>query len=122
MNKKKDSARIKKTQERKLITTLVFVIMILSVMLISISTQRFYVGIHNIDLGQNIRFTNAKFGINLVETSSGSAFFTGKIFMTGTEIYTLGMQQIKLSQIISVVGWLLFGLSGMYLYQNRRKT
>lgn len=90
-------------------------ILLISVMLIFLGATIFYSGYHNTDLGQNIRYINAEFGLNLKEASMGSAIKTTSVNLSGAELYSLGIMQMKQGFLISCMGWLLFGMVLMLL-------
>ena len=52
------------------------------------------VGFHNIDLGQNIRYVNAEYSLNLVDyTAIGKSF-------DGLSLYILGVNQILIGFVM----------------------
>lgn len=63
-------------------------IIVISVFLVYNMTL-FYVGLHNIDLGQNIEWLNAKYDLDLHDQLN-----TGKV-VGGTELYQIGTRQVN---------------------------
>ncbi|MEM3091500.1 MAG: hypothetical protein QXU39_02500, partial [Candidatus Pacearchaeota archaeon] len=85
----------------KLIFILIGCLLLLIPLLI-FSVHNFMVGFHNLDLGQNINFLNAKYNLNLLDrTEEGE-------LLTGTELYVYG--SIDLRKNFFLFGFLSFGL------------
>lgn len=59
------------------------------------------VGLHNIDLGYNMRGLNAEHGLSLEDTSDG-----GKTFKSHTVVYNTGVDQ--------VIIWFFAGMYGIF--------
>lgn len=53
------------------------------------SISIFFIGIHNIDLGQNIMVLNEKYNLNVVDYASDDNLYSGM------ELYRIGLRQIK---------------------------
>lgn len=103
----------------KAVNFLVLSGLVLSVFIIMFSSMGFYVGYHNADLGQNIRYLNAEFDLNLVESKVGNPFDTWDVQMSGTDLYALGMQQMKFNNLVMSFGWFLFGVTLIYLFKTK---
>lgn len=99
-----------KQQDENLSNILVIGIILILVLLICAGIQLFYVGYHNTDLGQNMRYVNAKFDLNLMETRMGGIFETENVDYFPEDLYSLGIQQMKISFIFSSIFWFLLGI------------
>jgi hypothetical protein len=76
----------------------------------------FWIGFHNLDLGQNMRWLEATFDLDLVDhTSQGN-------IVTGEEAYRMGTSQILHGLIISITSAALFiGSLFTIIYTGRGK-
>ena len=99
----------------KLITTLYTIILVLSIVFAMYSSYNFAMGSHNIDTGQNLRFLNAKYGLDLIDLTSNEEW------RTGSELYIYGQNQIRESFIILGISVFLIGLSLSKIYQGEKE-
>lgn len=99
--------------------TLISFLLLLSVILIMFGGMSFYIGFHNADLGQNIRYINAKYDLDLVETSVGNFLESYEVRMSGVELYPLGLQQMKFANLSMSLGWFLFGVTFILLIKSK---
>lgn len=76
-------------KDKATIKYLLFGIMFLSFILALHSVYILMTGMHNVDLGQNIRYLNAEYGLTLVDTNSAG------IQWSGEEMYIYGQNNIK---------------------------
>lgn len=65
----------------------VFAVLLLSFAGIICSVSLFWIGYHNVDLGQNIRYINAEYDLNLMDTLNNGTI------VSGYEAYDLGTSQ-----------------------------
>lgn len=100
---KKDS-KLQDTIKRY-IPTLIASILIVSVIFMIYSVYLFSIGFHNIDVGQNIRYLNAEFGLDLIDITNQN------INMQGIELYQIGIKQMKSGFILLFISTLLFSSS-----------
>jgi len=61
----------------------------------------FFIGFHNMDLGQNVRYINAEYHLDLVDYSS---IETNR---TGMELYILGVNQMLIGFILINIFYLI---------------
>lgn len=94
--------------------------LVLSVSGMSLSTYMYFNGDHNTDLGQNIRYLNAKYDLGVIDYASEESEIK---VLTGKELYITRMGQMKqafflmalftffFAVILSSIAFKLFGKS-----------
>lgn len=91
--------------KKQTIKNLYSIILILSITLAIYSSYLFATASHNIDLGQNIRFLNAQYGLIIVDTNSVNEVWTGE------QMYSHGQFQSRRSLFLMGLSVLLIGFS-----------
>lgn len=77
---------------------------------------RTYAGIHNVDLGMNMMFFEEEFNASL--TDIGSDFQ----YRTPEEVYILGLEQIKFSVFLLIVGGVGLGFGFIFFTREREEN
>lgn len=103
-----------KIKDKQINFALIFMIFLLLGIISLINIQNFYTSHHNIDIGQNIRYLNCEFGINLIDV--GSDFRE----RTGDELYIMGSEGVRKAFLSSIIIAFLMGF--LLLYLIREKT
>lgn len=62
------------------------------------------IGFHNIDMGQNARYLNAEFDLNVVDEMSNGEFYSD------TQMYRLGLKQLMTGILVFGASCLFFGM------------
>lgn len=101
------------------IKILLGIILILSLIGILAGVQRFYSGIHNIDLGTNMMRMECYNGSPYLLTDTGS----DGIIRTSEEVYVLGLNQLNFSLQILISFSVVFGIVLSFLvFRNSNKN
>jgi len=75
---------------------IIFILYLLFIFIFIASISLFWVGFHNIDLGQNLRYLNAKENINYYDNTGN-----GKM-ISGLDLYILGLNQIIIAYFLGI--------------------
>lgn len=110
----------KKNKISRVIDTFVFILpqlfLYTSIMLIFFGSQIYWVGFHNLDLGQNIRYINAETGNNYFDINSQFKSWNS------TTMYITGSNQQNIGVYILNVGFMFFGISSTIILLQRKQV
>lgn len=79
------------------------VLLICFLILIFLGTSIFWIGWHNIDTAQNMKYLESKYNIQLVDYTVGGEY------KEYTEIYNNGFRALLFGLVITIIGWSGFG-------------
>lgn len=85
------------TKTKSFFITLVFLVFLLTALALLSNVSNFYLGYHNIDLGANLKFINAKFDLGLIDIGSDY------IARTSDQLIIEGFNQIKNSFLMAII-------------------
>jgi len=80
-----------------------YITLLIGISLLCWGIYMFYIGFHNVDLGQNLRYLEAKHGFSLIDINSEGNKWTP------LEMYMVGLDQIQYGLFRSILGTFLIG-------------
>ena len=98
--KKKMKKKFKKNLRKIVVETL----LVFSFYAIIFSTALFFIGFHNLDIGQNIRYINSEYNLTLTDSGLSGDIVTGDI------AYKIGVAQMFTGFFLAIWSSFIFGL------------
>lgn len=114
----------KKINKNNILFQIGFVFVIMFFLMFGMSISTFMIGFHNDDLGQNVRYLNTEFNLDLVDLSSSRITYEySEMILRGNSQMMCGL----ISSILSAMGFVmaLYNMLGHFKggikYENKRR-
>lgn len=110
MKRKKLSKEKRKEIGRYVTVLSIVVIFGLSLLVVVFGLTTYWIGLHNMDLGHNLRIINAEHNLNYNDINNKFEVWSP------TTMYITGMNQMNKALYLCILGSLMFGLSFNFFY------